>query len=109
MRLRLVARAEVAADPERQRRRVTNIVAMDCEMVGVGAAGRTSVLARCTVVNFEGEVLYDSFVQTVERVTGATPAFPRAGVRADLGCCARLPHLGEWCESRGPVPCAQVY
>ncbi|TDH71093.1 hypothetical protein CCR75_005734 [Bremia lactucae] len=45
------------------------IVAMDCEMVGVGLSGKTSVLARCSLVNYHGAVLYDQYVRPVEKVT----------------------------------------
>jgi hypothetical protein len=43
----------------------TPVVALDCEMVGVGsgARGRRSVLARVCVVNSKGEALYSRFVQ----------------------------------------------
>ena len=41
---------------------VTEIVAMDCEMVGVGEDGSRSVLARVTVVNEYGNVILDTFV-----------------------------------------------
>lgn len=37
-------------------------VAIDCEMVGTGPVGRTSELARCTVVNYDGEVIYDKYI-----------------------------------------------
>ncbi|KAH7463948.1 Interferon-stimulated 20 kDa exonuclease-like 2 [Phytophthora ramorum] len=45
------------------------IVGMDCEMVGVGLSGKTSVLARCSIVDYEGNVLYDKHVRPVEKVT----------------------------------------
>lgn len=45
------------------------IVAMDCEMVGVGANGERSVLARCSIVDYDGNVLYDQIVQPLEKVT----------------------------------------
>lgn len=45
------------------------VVAMDCEMVGVGLSGKTSVLARCSVVDYDGRVLYDKHVRPVEKVT----------------------------------------
>lgn len=45
------------------------IVAMDCEMVGVGLSGKTSVLARCSIVDYDGNVLYDKHVRPVEKVT----------------------------------------
>ncbi|DBA05275.1 TPA: hypothetical protein N0F65_007437 [Lagenidium giganteum] len=46
-----------------------SIVAMDCEMVGVGMSGKTSVLARCSIVDYDGNVLYDKHVRPVEKVT----------------------------------------
>lgn len=46
------------------------VCAMDCEMVGVGLAGKTSALARCSIVDFDGAVLYDKFVRPAEKVTG---------------------------------------
>lgn len=46
------------------------ILAMDCEMVGVGASGKTSVLARCSIVDYDGNVVYDKHVRPVEKVTG---------------------------------------
>ncbi|NXY00491.1 I20L2 protein, partial [Centropus bengalensis] len=39
------------------------LVAMDCEMVGTGPGGRTSALARCSIVGYDGDVLYDSYVR----------------------------------------------
>ncbi|POM78624.1 RNA uclease 4 [Phytophthora palmivora] len=47
----------------------SRIVAMDCEMVGVGLSGKTSVLARCSIVDYDGNVLYDKHVRPVEKVT----------------------------------------
>ncbi|NWR43729.1 AEN nuclease, partial [Regulus satrapa] len=38
-------------------------VAIDCEMVGTGPRGRLSELARCSVVNYEGDVIYDKYVR----------------------------------------------
>ncbi|NXE09386.1 AEN nuclease, partial [Lophotis ruficrista] len=38
-------------------------VAIDCEMVGTGPQGRLSELARCSVVNYEGDVIYDKYVR----------------------------------------------
>lgn len=46
------------------------ILAMDCEMVGVGLSGKTSVLARCSIVDYDGNVVYDKHVRPVEKVTG---------------------------------------
>jgi RNA exonuclease 4 len=41
---------------------LTKIVALDCEMVGVGIKGSESVLARVAIVNSYGNVIYDQFV-----------------------------------------------
>ncbi|KAH0620040.1 hypothetical protein JD844_014556 [Phrynosoma platyrhinos] len=38
-------------------------VAIDCEMVGTGPAGKMSALARCTVVNYDGDVIYDKYIR----------------------------------------------
>lgn len=38
-------------------------VAIDCEMVGTGPQGKLSELARCSVVNYEGDVIYDKYIR----------------------------------------------
>ncbi|KAM4746961.1 apoptosis-enhancing nuclease [Rhinophrynus dorsalis] len=38
-------------------------VAIDCEMVGTGPGGRISELARCSVVNYRGDVVYDKYIK----------------------------------------------
>ncbi|XP_062506594.1 uncharacterized protein LOC134183141 isoform X2 [Corticium candelabrum] len=48
---------------------VTRVIAMDCEMVGAGDRGCISLLARVSIVNSHGHVLYDTFVKPKERVT----------------------------------------
>ncbi|KAK2779254.1 3'-5' exonuclease [Emmonsiellopsis sp. PD_33] len=49
---------------------VGKYVAIDCEMVGVGPhPDRDSALARVSVVNFNGDQVYDSFVRPKETVT----------------------------------------
>merc|ERR1712126_513872 len=48
---------------------VTKILGMDCEMVGVGTDGVDSILARVSIVNHFGNVLYDKFVAPREKVT----------------------------------------
>mmetsp|Transcript_22811 Transcript_22811/g.71513 ORF Transcript_22811/g.71513 Transcript_22811/m.71513 type:complete len:243 (+) Transcript_22811:1403-2131(+) len=55
-------------------------VALDCEMVGVGAHGRESVLARCSLVDERGAVVYDKHVRVDERVTDFRTKY--SGVRA---------------------------
>ncbi|XP_075714303.1 apoptosis-enhancing nuclease [Rhinoderma darwinii] len=44
-------------------------IAIDCEMVGTGPRGKISELARCSVVDYEGDVLYDKYVKTELPVT----------------------------------------
>ncbi|XP_042640991.1 interferon-stimulated 20 kDa exonuclease-like 2 [Tyto alba] len=43
--------------------RPRKLVAIDCEMVGTGPGGRTSALARCSIVSEGGDVLYDQYVR----------------------------------------------
>ncbi|CAI5662036.1 unnamed protein product [Oreochromis niloticus] len=43
-------------------------VAIDCEMVGTGPK-RLSELARCSIVSYEGDVIYDQFIQPSAQVT----------------------------------------
>ncbi|NXX85937.1 AEN nuclease, partial [Urocolius indicus] len=43
--------------------RPAKYVAIDCEMVGTGPQGKLSELARCSVVGYEGDVIYDKYVQ----------------------------------------------
>ncbi|CAK7915261.1 RNA exonuclease 4 [[Candida] anglica] len=55
-------------------------LAMDCEFVGIGAEGKESALARISIVNFYGHVVFDKFVKPKEKVvdwrtwvSGVTP------------------------------------
>ncbi|KAF3855177.1 hypothetical protein F7725_023232 [Dissostichus mawsoni] len=45
------------------------VVALDCEMVGTGPGGRCSALARCSVLDYHGNVLYDKYVRPCHPVT----------------------------------------
>jgi hypothetical protein len=45
------------------------VVGLDCEMVGLGDNGRMNALARCSLVDFDGHVVYDTFVQPKGFVT----------------------------------------
>ena len=47
----------------------SNYIAIDCEMVGLGENGKTSALARCCVVDYDGNTLYDEFVRPPGYVT----------------------------------------
>ena len=49
--------------------RITQHVAMDCEMVGTGEDGKDSILARVSLVNHFGQCLYDKFVKPTDDVT----------------------------------------
>jgi len=48
---------------------VTPCIAIDCEFVGVGLDGVRDQLARVSIVNFHGEVIYDRYVRAIEEVT----------------------------------------
>ncbi|XP_022086300.1 apoptosis-enhancing nuclease-like [Acanthaster planci] len=39
------------------------LIALDCEMVGVGPQGRTSALGRCSIVDYDCNILYDSYIK----------------------------------------------
>jgi RNA exonuclease 4 len=47
----------------------TDVVALDCEMVGVGKSGMLSALARVCVLNSSGNVLLDKFARPSRPVT----------------------------------------
>ncbi|KAK6134539.1 hypothetical protein DH2020_031709 [Rehmannia glutinosa] len=47
---------------------LTDVVAMDCEMVGVSSSGNKSALGRVTLVNKFGNVVYDEYVRPVDYV-----------------------------------------
>lgn len=61
-RLRPGASAGCVASPSKY-------VAIDCEMVGTGPQGRVSELARCSVVSYHGDVLYDKYVLPEQPIT----------------------------------------
>ncbi|XP_066539445.1 interferon-stimulated 20 kDa exonuclease-like 2 [Hoplias malabaricus] len=44
-------------------------IAIDCEMVGTGPKGHCSELARCSIVSYDGDVIYDKFVKPENLVT----------------------------------------
>ncbi|KAH9763886.1 RNA exonuclease 4 [Citrus sinensis] len=46
---------------------LTDVVAMDCEMVGI-SQGNKSALGRVSLVNMWGNLIYDEFVRPLERV-----------------------------------------
>ena len=58
-----------------------NIYALDCEMVGVGHDDR-SILARCTVVDGRGRVVYDKHVKPMKGQTVTNYRTHVSGIRA---------------------------
>ncbi|XP_051262505.1 interferon-stimulated 20 kDa exonuclease-like 2 [Dicentrarchus labrax] len=44
-------------------------LAIDCEMVGSGPKGHISQLARCSLVSYDGDVVYDKFIKPAMPVT----------------------------------------
>mmetsp|Transcript_20054 Transcript_20054/g.29490 ORF Transcript_20054/g.29490 Transcript_20054/m.29490 type:complete len:370 (+) Transcript_20054:77-1186(+) len=77
----LLAEAEVAKkveEEEKKRKKYEDsiseeekakYVALDCEMVGIGAGGKQSALARVSVTDWNDNVIIDTFVQVPDRVT----------------------------------------
>jgi len=59
--------------------RKDSYLSMDCEMVGVGPQGRKSALARVSIVNWDLEVIFDTYVQVMDRVTDYRT--PVSGIR----------------------------
>ncbi|KAM4524293.1 RNA exonuclease 4 [Odontesthes bonariensis] len=60
---------------------LTRIVAIDCEMVGVGPDGEDSILARVSIVNQFGKCIYDKYVRPTEKVTDYRTAV--SGIRPE--------------------------
>lgn len=58
---------------------MTQAIAMDCEMVGVGMDGKESILGRVSIVNHNGKVLYDKYVKPSEKVIDYRTEF--SGIR----------------------------
>lgn len=48
---------------------LTDYLAIDCEMVGAGIDGSKSILARCSIVNQFGQIIYNKYVIATEPVT----------------------------------------
>jgi RNA exonuclease 4 len=49
--------------------RKAEYVAIDCEMVGIGPNGKQSALARVSIVDWDLKVIFDTYVQVMDRVT----------------------------------------
>ncbi|KAG7694424.1 hypothetical protein KL930_003743 [Ogataea haglerorum] len=70
-----------------RKKEIGKYLAMDCEFVGAGELGESSILARVSLVNYHGITVYDTFVQPTEKVTdwrthvsGVTPAHMKGAV-----------------------------
>lgn len=61
-------------------RNPSKILAIDCEMVGTGPKGSISQLARCSIVSYDGDVVYDRYIKPVEPVTDYRSRW--SGIRA---------------------------
>ena len=73
---------------------LTPVVALDCEMVGVGPNSEISILAQVCVVNFHGRVVYCTYVRPTDEVSGELPLAPRHVPRPRL-CLQRLAKLSS--------------
>ncbi|XP_017283974.1 interferon-stimulated 20 kDa exonuclease-like 2 [Kryptolebias marmoratus] len=47
----------------------TKYLAIDCEMVGTGPKGSISQLARCSIISYDGDVVYDKFIKPSMPIT----------------------------------------
>ncbi|XP_015227017.1 PREDICTED: interferon-stimulated 20 kDa exonuclease-like 2 [Cyprinodon variegatus] len=57
----------------------TKYLAIDCEMVGTGPKGSISKLARCSIVSYDGDVVYDKFIKPDVPITDFRT--PWSGIR----------------------------
>ncbi|XP_032991821.1 interferon-stimulated 20 kDa exonuclease-like 2 [Lacerta agilis] len=68
-RVALLSEFESGLSPVLQPPKPSKVVAIDCEMVGTGPGGRNSDLARCSVVSYHGDVVYDKYVRPLSPIT----------------------------------------
>lgn len=59
----------ISSEPIPRKEEQGKYISMDCEFVGVGPEGTDSALARISIVNFFGKVIYDKYVRPSEKVT----------------------------------------
>lgn len=60
---------------------MTKCVAIDCEFVGVGDDGKDDMVARVSLVNYDGHCIYDKFVKPKEDVVDYRTSV--SGVRSE--------------------------
>lgn len=80
--------------PDIARGNLTRLLAIDCEMVGAGVGGSVSLLARVSIVNANGQVVYDRQVLDPSHALS-----PRSGFRS-LVSFARTLVLPQLCVAR---------
>lgn len=61
--------------------KITKVVGIDCEMVGIGEKGLDNMLARVSLVNNFGDCIYDKYVKPREKVTDYRTAV--SGIRQE--------------------------
>ncbi|GCC16334.1 hypothetical protein chiPu_0022183 [Chiloscyllium punctatum] len=57
------------APPQPPAHKPYKCLALDCEMVGTGPGGKRSELARCSLVGYDGELIYDKYVLPTNPIT----------------------------------------
>ena len=96
---------EINKQEEKRRQKIQQIpdeirklyVALDCEMVGIGSDGKKSALARVSIVDWDLNVVLDSFVKVPIRVTdfrthvsGVEPKHIKNSTAMDVSKCREL-------------------
>ncbi|XP_030397826.1 interferon-stimulated 20 kDa exonuclease-like 2 isoform X2 [Gopherus evgoodei] len=64
----LLSEYDSGLPPVPQPGKPSKVVAIDCEMVGTGPGGRISGLARCSIVSYHGDVVYDKYVRPIDPI-----------------------------------------
>lgn len=83
-------------------------LAVDCEMVGTGPKGHISHLARCSVVSYEGDVIYDKFIKPPVPVTDYRTRW--SGVRAkDLAKATPYPQARKEVRKSNFLPTVTTF
>ncbi|CAG9540412.1 unnamed protein product [Cercopithifilaria johnstoni] len=59
---------DVTENRQQQEGELTNALGIDCEYVGVGMDGKDNMLARISIVNMEGQCVYDKYVLPRENI-----------------------------------------
>lgn len=70
-------------------------IALDCEMVGVGL-NKANALARCSIVDYDGDVIYDAYVKPEKPITDYRTRW--SGIRP-----SNLLEAVPFCEAREQV------